>query len=233
MWLEDAIIELWRDGTNIRDAVIVKKINEKATIMIHTPAGESDEITVHNIVKQGTVYGPQLCCSSMSKVNTSGKEITTNYGPTLIIRATQFVDDVSNAGSVRSTNNTIHNCRRLEDSKKMTFSNTNGKTEYTIVNPTKHDPPVTSKVKKGQVLRTKEHKSLGMWIDERGTYAINIEKNMKRIPHMIQTVKAIGSPRNIGTMALATRIKLVNTVIMPSLLYNIEVIPCLTKDEIK
>ena len=62
---------------------------------------------------------------------------------------------------------------------------------------------------------------------------VNIEKNSKRIPHMIETVRSIGSPRNVGTMAVESRIKLVNTVIMPSLLYNIEVIPVLTKQEVK
>ena len=232
MWLDDAVIELWRQGTNIRDAIMIRKMNNEAKIVIHTPVGVTDEISCESIVRQGTVYGPQMCGSSMSRVNDSGRVIATMYGPKLIIRSTQFVDDVSNAGSPRTTNNTIENCRMLEETKKMTFNNTNGKTEYVIANPPSEPEMITSQVKKGNVNRVYEHKSLGMWIDEKGTYDVNIEKNKKKIPHMIASVKAIGSTGNVGRLAAQTRLKLVNTVIMPSILYNVEVVPRLTSGEI-
>ena len=233
LWLDDAVVELWIQGTNVRDAVMIKKMNEEAHITIQTPVGNTNEIIVGNIVRQGTVYGPNLCGASMSRVNDVGKDIVTFYGPKLIIRATQFVDDITGAGSVHAVNNTITNCNMLEETKKMTFNNTNGKTEYSISHPTAKCEIVTSNVKKGRVERVKEHKALGMWIDERGTYMINIEKNEKRVPHMIETVRVIGSTVNLGRLAIATRMKLVNTVIMPSLLYNVEVVPKLTKEELK
>ena len=231
LWLDDAVIELWRQGTNIRDAMIIREMNKEARISIHTPVGETEEITCENIVRQGTVYGPDLCGVSMARVNDTGKEAVTTYGPTLVLRSTQFVDDISNAGSPRTTNNTIYNCRRLEEKKKMTFNNGNGKTEYLVVHPKKQEEPITAEVKKGKIKRAKEHKSLGLWVDERGTYEINIEKNEVRIPHMVATIQAIGSEKNLGTMAVQTRIKLMNTVIMPSILYNVEVIPQLSKKE--
>ena len=71
-----------------------------------------------------------------------------------------------------------------------------------------------------------------MWLDEKGTYQINIDKNKDRIPTMITTVAAVGSNR-MGELAVQTRIKLINVVVMPSLLYNIEVLPEITKNEIK
>ena len=66
----------------------------------------------------------------------------------------------------------------------------------------------------------------------RGTYQINIEKNKERIPTMISTVAAIGSG-SMGVLAVQTRVKLINVVVMPSILYNIEVIPHITKEETK
>ena len=132
LWLQDSIIELWESGTHIRDAVMVLKMNEEAVITIKTPVGETEEVVARFIVRQGTVYGHQLCGVSMSRVNTIGKDIITFYGPKLIIRATEYVDDVSSAGSAREINNTVNNCRLLEENKKMIFNNQNGKTEYTL-----------------------------------------------------------------------------------------------------
>ena len=234
MWLEDAIIELWRQGTNIRDAIMIKKMNEVANIIIHTPVGDTEEIMCKNIVRQGTVYGPKLCGVSMSRVNDVGRDIVTMYGPNLVIKSTQFVDDVSTGGSARSINNTIYNCNRLEDSKKMTFNNSNGKTEYTIVNPSNGEEEIiTATVKNGFVKRVKEHKSLGLWIDEKGTYSINNLKNKTRIPHMVAYVKAVGSACKMGKMAIQARIKLMDSVIMKSLMHEVEVVPQLTGEEMR
>ena len=71
-----------------------------------------------------------------------------------------------------------------------------------------------------------EQKNISTWACElmRGTYQINIEKNKERIPTMISTVAAIGSG-SMGVLAVQTRVKLINVVVMPSILYNIEVIP--------
>ena len=88
MWLNDAIIELWMQGTNIRDAVMIKRMNEEANIIVQTPVGDTKEITCENIVRQGTVYGPQLCGVSMARVNTIGKDAITMYGPNLVLRPT-------------------------------------------------------------------------------------------------------------------------------------------------
>ena len=158
LWLDDAVIELWKRVTNIRDAMVIREMNKTAKITIHTPVGDTKEITCENIVRQGTVYGPQLCGVSMGRVNNIGKGITTMYGPKLVIQSTQFVDDIESAGSPRVVNNTVHNCRIMEERKKMKFNNTNGKTEYIIVNPTKNPETITSEVRNGKVLRAKEHK---------------------------------------------------------------------------
>ena len=232
LWLDDAVIELWKRGTNIRDAMVIREMNKTAKIMIHTPVGDTDEIICENIVRQGTVYGPQLCGVSMGRVNDIGRGVTTMYGPNLVLQSTQFVDDVESAGSARVVNNTIHNCKIMEERKKMKFNNTNGKTEYIIVDPTKNPETITSEVKNGKVLRAKEHKYVGHWMDERGTYMINIEKNKTKVSTMIASVAAIGSMK-MGTMAAEVRLNLVNVIVMKSLLYNIETIPQLAPKEIK
>ena len=53
LWLDDGVFELWRTGTNVRDCIMVKRLNEKAKISIKTPVGETNAFDMSNIVRQG------------------------------------------------------------------------------------------------------------------------------------------------------------------------------------
>ena len=234
LWLEDGINELWRLGTNVRDCIMIKRMNEIARIVVKTPLGPTREFMVERIVKQGTVYGPQICISSMDKINLLGKDVVTFYGPTLPIKAVAFVDDVTGAGGVTTANSVIENCSILEEKKKMTFSNTNEKTEYIVI-PAKGDTlkTVTAEVKRGSIKRVAEHKMLGTWIDEKLEYMINIAKRKKNLQFMIGTTKGVASTRTVGKLAVEGRLKLGEAVIMKSLLHNAEAFHEYTKKEIE
>ena len=210
LWLDDGIVELWRCGMNIRDAMMVRKMNKRAEITIRTPSGNTDKLVVEDTVRQGTVYAMDICGVSMDRVNKEGKEVITMYGPELTIQATIFVDDVSCAGSCVAANNTINNLSILESRKKMTFNNKNGKTEYTIIPSYKDNKKgsITAEVKRGEIPKAVEHKALGLWLDESGRYDINITKNRKKLPHMIAVIKAWACQENIGNYAATGRLKL-------------------------
>ena len=234
LWLEDGINELWRVGTNIRDSVMIKRMNEMARIVVQTPLGPTRVLEVKRIVKQGTVYGPQICISSMDKVNLLGRNVTTFYGPDLEICAVTYVDDVTGVGGVTNANNVIYNCSILEDQKKMTFSNKDGKTEYLVV-PSKDDPvrTVTAQVRRGAIKRVPEHNMLGTWFDETGKFGVNIVKRRQKFQFMIGTAKGVASTKNMGILAIEGRLKIAEIVIMPSLLYNAEAFAEYTKQEIE
>ena len=74
LWLEDCVVDLVGIGMREREAAIVYKMNERAAITIKTPYGETEEIIADRIVKQGTVYGTQLCCCSTERVNEIGEK---------------------------------------------------------------------------------------------------------------------------------------------------------------
>ena len=69
LWLKDCVVDLYESGMRARDAGMIYKLNEKAVFKVITPAGETNPITVEEIVKQGTVFGPKLCCASTGKIN--------------------------------------------------------------------------------------------------------------------------------------------------------------------
>ena len=77
LWLEDGICDLWKSGTRIRDCITIKRMNEKANVIIRTPVGETKRLKLENVVRQGTIYGPEICGASMDEVNGIGKEVVT------------------------------------------------------------------------------------------------------------------------------------------------------------
>ena len=234
LWLKDGISELWRCGTDVRDCVMIKKLNEQAEITVKTPVGNTEPFHLNEIVRQGSVYGPQICIASMDKINLMGKDIKTYYSPDLIIQAVLFVDDVTGAGGIHQINNTIYNCNMMEERKKMTFNNKRGKTEYMVVGKAKEEVRTASKkVKKGVINRVDEHKLLGSWIDEDGSYGVNIEKKREKLPYMLSTTRRQASPKNIGVYSMESRLKLAETVVLQSILVNVEGFPSYKDVEIK
>ena len=44
-------------------------MNKKAEIIIDTTVGQTEHISIKEIVKQGFIFGPIMCCATMSKVS--------------------------------------------------------------------------------------------------------------------------------------------------------------------
>lgn len=145
-----------------------------------------------------------------------------------------YVDDIGSAGSARTANNTVYNCNMLEERKNLTVNIEEGKSANMLIKGSKtSEEIITEEVKRGRIKNCKEHKSLGTWISEKGGYYINIEKNRKRVPVMIMTVKRIGAVEEVGVMAIQTRLKLMESTMITSLLYNSEAFAIITDNEMK
>lgn len=73
LWLEDCLLRMKEAGMRYKEVKLLwkllRKLNEKARIRIETPSGTTEEIEIENIVKQGTVYEPQMCCVSTVEAN--------------------------------------------------------------------------------------------------------------------------------------------------------------------
>ena len=137
-------------------------------------------------------------------------------------------------GGVSLANKLIYNCNIMEEKKKMTFNNREGKTEYMIIGKGRDEiRSVTTTVKKGYIPRVKEHKLVGSWIDENGSYGINISKRIEKLQYMISSIKRRASPKKIGVYAVEARLRLAEVVIIPSILHNAEGFPTYKEEEIK
>ena len=231
LWLEDGIKDLWMCGVDIRDAVMILKLNETARITVDTPVGMTDEFEVKNIVKQGTVYAVDICCSVMDGINKTGHGIRTMYGPNLEINALAYIDDVTSAGSSTTCNNTIQSCNYMEKKKKIPFNTDIGKSAVMLSNKKKQNNSITKKVKKGRFEEVTGYQLLGVWIDGTAKYMINIKKNQSRIKFMINSVKAYANDHTMGCLAVSARIKMTEIGIIPAILHGVEAFPSLTKEE--
>ena len=82
-------------------------------------------------MKQGTILGPILCCSSTAKVNTIGRKTKTVITPEANIEALINVDDIGAAGTVKSIEEVGKNLALMEEVEGFTFSKE--KSNYMIV----------------------------------------------------------------------------------------------------
>ena len=98
LWLKDCIVELYKMGIAPDDLLMLYLMNEKAKIKVKTPIGETDMFEVKEIVKQGTIWGPEMCCVETDAINRVGENCTTAIGDVLY-GILGYVDDVMGAGS--------------------------------------------------------------------------------------------------------------------------------------
>ena len=69
LWLKDCLIELKTLGYKHNDLKILYEMNKRSIVTINTPFGETGNIEIEEIVKQGTTYGPVMCCAATTRVN--------------------------------------------------------------------------------------------------------------------------------------------------------------------
>ena len=176
--LKTCLIDLY-EILGAQETKLMYELNKKARIVVRTPVGETKPVEVHEIVKQGTLYGPILCDINTDKVNMVGSKIVSTIGPNIRCEASIYVDDIEQAGShINIIEGTARNCGTMEDVRKYTFNNEVDKTAFLIINPKKGSEKIQeleNQVKRGKIKRTHEYKFVGEWYNEKG----NHEKSIK------------------------------------------------------
>ena len=225
LWLKDCVSDMLKDGLREREALMVLEMNKKARIEMATPFGKTEELKKERIVKQGTILGPIMCCSSTAKVNTIGRKTKTVITPEANIEALIYVDEIGAAGTVKSIEEVGKNLALMEEVKGFTFSKE--KSNYMIVKGKRRaeknkEEEVKIEVKSGRLERSHEYKYLGNFIDERGTPERQIEEIGKKIIGMIKEAKNIGQEKHLGKYRTESRLIIYERTIVPTITYNLE-----------
>merc|ERR1719494_73096 len=149
LWLKNCLLNMNSKGFPIYDTVLLYQLNHKAIISVNTPFGDTEDFTVYDVVKQGTISGPLICCSEVDEINNINEVVSVPYGPDMDIGMPEYVDDVSAAGDPSDIRKGIRNCREME---KYKFTYGLDKTKYLIVKTgTELPETITERVKEGIV----------------------------------------------------------------------------------
>ena len=85
LWLKNCLLNMNRKGFSIYDTVLLYQLNHKAIISVNTPFGDTEDFTVYDVVKQGTISGPLICCSEVDEINNINEVVSVPYGPDMDI----------------------------------------------------------------------------------------------------------------------------------------------------
>ena len=209
---------------------IIYLMNKEAQIIINTPSGVTNEITVSEIVRQGTIYEPILCGISTDKVNPTSNHVSIRYGQELEIEPMIYVDDIISIGDKQTIIDTIRNCRQLELQKKITFNNE--KSKYQILNFSKQKiEELSEKVKKGKIGRAKTYKYLGDVINEEGNYNESIKGRKNKQNYITMIIRQ--NAEKTGHMYIEVIEKLYNAIAKPMITFNTETWSNIRKEEME
>ena len=69
--------------------------------------------TVEEVVKQESIFGPAMCCTSISRVNAIQEAVNYQCGKVGKVISV-FMDHKAAVGTADNIRNRMHNCRRIE-----------------------------------------------------------------------------------------------------------------------
>ena len=229
LWLKDCILELIRSGTPIEEAMFIYQMNKNMRAIVRTPVGDTEEIHLEEIVRQGTVGGNKLCIVSTDRINRMGSYLEKDG-----IRYPIFVDDKIGVGDPDTIKEMNWKMNTLETTKKYKYNTKKGKTEWMMIRNNKRkneEIDLELKVRSGRIGRTTQYKYVGDMYDEKGTNMSKIKYKEDNIDIMISNVKKESSEKKIGKAALTVRLMLVEVVITPTVLSSTETWHNITKQE--
>ena len=131
LWLQDCLIDLYQIGMRAKEISLIYKMNKNIQVVIDTPVGRTEVFNTEDVVKQGTIFASQLCCSSTGKVNSLSCQYSTPLGPEIKIQAMVYVDDIAGAGDKNVISGVAANLNEMEKRKGFTFGTS--KTNYMII----------------------------------------------------------------------------------------------------
>ena len=220
LWLKDCLLQLQVGGVQEYDINLLYILNEQAQIKVMTPLGESNEFSIKEAVKQGTISGPMLCGVEMDRVNQRPERLQSPYGPDYDIAMPGYVDDLAGGGGPEELTKAIECCKEME-LRKVLYNIE--KTVYLLIRTgTEKRIKIEERMKEGQVPEANEHQYVGLWINTEGNLKYHIQELEKKARIIITELKKIGMESELGAEALRARLKLYESTVIQAILFNLE-----------
>ena len=220
LWLKDCVVDMHESGMRERDAAMVYKLNEKANFCVETPGGKSQRKTVDEIVKQGTVFGPKLCCASTGKFNQDLNHQEVLY-PSVVLQAVMFIDDIFGGGAKEFVEAVMKNCKRKEVEKLWEFSSE--KSPWMCIRNRKNNiEEIEVEVAQGKFKKVSVHKYLGNYVNEKGNLDDQLKYMEGKIGGLVNETNKICCQRKLGKYEWEGKKTVYKAQILPAVYHNIE-----------
>ena len=199
---------------------MVYKLNQEAKFRVDTPCGKTEEIKVKEIVKQGTVFGPKLCCSSTGKINEDLDMQEVLY-PSVSLQAVMFMDDIFGGGAKAFVEAVKKNCKLKETEKLWEFSSEKSPW-MCISNRKKNIEDIEVEVAQGKLLRTIVHKFLGNYVNEKGNLDDQLKYMESKVGGLVSEANKICCQKKLGVYEWDGKKTVYEAQIIPAVFHNIE-----------
>ena len=110
LWLKDCLLEMFNLGYDPNKLKILYEINKETNIIIGTAVRNTDHMRVGEVIKQGTIFCPIMCCAETYTVN-SIREVRCRYGK-INIGIPVLMDKIATAGRAEHIRKSINNCAK-------------------------------------------------------------------------------------------------------------------------
>ena len=220
LWLKDCIVDLHECGMREKEASLIYKLNKEAIIKVATPAGITEEIKVNEIVKQGTVFGPKLCCASTGNINKELEMEEVVY-PGVSIQALTFVDDILGGGRREFTKAVMEECQKKEQDKLWEFSTEKSKW-MCISNGKKNLEGIEVEVMQGKLQKTDVYKYVGNMVNEKGNMDDQLKFMENKTYGIVHDGRKMCCRSKIGKHEVEAKGVVYKQLAVPSIFYNVE-----------
>ena len=229
LWLKDCILEMINLGMNEQDAWMIYKLNKNTIAKVRTPIGETPKFSVTEVVKQGTVYGPLLCCASLAKVNDIGESLIVLYGEEVEIGMPVYMDDIIAGVDADDIRKAVRKLRLMEIQKKTTFGL---KKTVILVVGKGNQQEIHEEVQNGRVTTVAKKDYMGLMINMKGNLEDHIAEIDRKVCNTYSQIMAIGSPTQVSGEYLNVRLVLFEKCLLNSLIYGLAAWGSITEEEI-
>ena len=216
LWLEDCINSLWDNGVKDDTLSLIYNLNVKANITIKTPFGDTQVLSLKNLVKQGTVLGPVLNNCSLDRVC---KESLGYHIGSVEIKSMEFVDDIADPNSdeisAKFSNRIVE---QIQFEKRLTLSAE--KCELLKINSKCNGENLTVNNEKIKLVNVAKY--LGDSFNSKGSYADLCKERVDRARGSTHELLALCREVTFGTQQIETMLILYQSIFLPRLIYNCE-----------
>ena len=218
VWLEEALISLWKLGVNDDMLKLISLLNEKSVAVVKTSLGETEKFVLGPNAKQGTVLGPILSSASIGECCEEMLDGGASIG-SAIIRALAFVDDLLGMNHLSLD---VHNSHQavISFSKKKRQPLNEDKCVILPINVTDSMSVPVLTVNGRQMDIVKKAKYLGDIFNTRGTNSDLIDDRVANGLKCIISTMSMAREITLGVHLMKTLISLYKIVFLKVVTFN-------------